>query len=406
MSASDLLSGFKIVSFCHWLQGAAASQYMADVGADVIKIEPMTGAHERHWCGGKSYVNGVSSFFLCANRNKRSLAVDLKKPEGRDLILELIAKADAVLENFRPGVMDRLGLGFDALKKVKPNIIFASATGYGTSGPLAEKPGQDLLVQARTGLIASIGDRFESPRAVGTAAVDAHGGALLAIGVMAAYIKLLKTGEGTRVESSLYNAGLDLQAEALAAYINGRHTKEIYRRDSRLATWFHEAPYGVYRLADGFISLSLNDPSDLAQALEDERLTELREADRYEKRDAYAQALGSALEKLTVAEVSERFDKFKIWYAPVLDYDEVVSDPQTEANNIFIATEVDGTPVKLVNHPIRYDGKAPELRHLAIQASTDAVEILRELGKSEAGIRELAARKVVVMPQPVEPTLK
>jgi crotonobetainyl-CoA:carnitine CoA-transferase CaiB-like acyl-CoA transferase len=398
MSAPNPLAGFKVVSFCHWLQGAAATQYLSDLGADVIKIEPMTGAHERHWSGGQSFVKGVSTFFLAANRNKRSLAVDLKNPEGRQLVLDLIAKADAVVENFRPGVMDRLGLGFESLKEIKPSIIFASGTGYGPTGPLKDKPGQDLLAQARSGLIAATGDRFENPKAVGGALVDQHAGALLALGLLAAYVRLLTTGEGTRVESNLYNAALDLQAEPLTAYLNGGHTRERYRRDSHLATWFHEAPYGVYRLKDGFVAVPLNDPSNLAEALGSEQLQALREIDRYERRNEYASALADALAGLTMAQVSERFDQYQIWYAPVLDYDDVAVDPQTEANQIFLAADLDGVPVTLVNHPVRYDGAAPELRHLAIQPGADAIRILRALGKSDSEIQDLGNHNVVALP--------
>ena len=398
MNACNLLSGLKIVSFCHWLQGAAATQYLSDLGADVVKIEPITGAHERHWSGGKGFVNGVSTFFLSANRNKRSLAVNLKEAEGLKTVLKLIASADAVVENFRPGVMDRLGLGFAALRKIKPNLIFASATGFGTTGPLKDKPGQDLLAQARTGLIAGTGDRFTGPRAVGAAIVDQHGGALLAMGVLAAFVKLLKTGEGTRVESNLYNAGIDLQGEALAAYLNAGHTNDRYRRDPRLATWFHEAPYGVYRLVDGFLAIPLNDPNLLAKALSSDELAKLCQIDRYEQRDVYAQALARALAPLTLVEVSMRFDKLDIWHAPVLDYDDVAKDPQAKANEVFLATEIDGTPIRLVNHPVRYDGQAPTLRHLAIRPSADARNILRELGHTEEEIRDLASRNIVVVP--------
>jgi crotonobetainyl-CoA:carnitine CoA-transferase CaiB-like acyl-CoA transferase len=397
MNACNLLSGLKIVSFCHWLQGAAATQYLSDLGADVVKIEPITGAHERHWSGGKGFVKGVSTFFLSANRNKRSLAVNLKEAEGLRIVLELIASSDAVVENFRPGVMDRLGLGFASIKKIKSNIIFASATGFGTTGPLKDKPGQDLLAQARTGLIAGTGDRFAGPKAVGAAIVDQHGGALLAIGVLAAFVKLLKTGEGTRVESNLYNAGIDLQGEALAAYLNAGHTHDRYRRDPRLATWFHEAPYGVYQLVDGFLAIPLNDPHLLAKALNSDELAKLCEVDRYEQRDLYANVLAKALETLTFSEVSQRFDNLGIWYAPVLDYDDVAADPQAEANGVFLATEIDGTPIRLVNHPVRYDGEAPKLRHLAIRPSADARNILRELGHSELEIRDLASRNIVVV---------
>jgi len=173
------LDGIRIVSFCHYLQGPAATQYLADMGADVIKIEPPRGAYERAWSPAKTYVDGVSGFFLCANRNKRSLAVDLKAPAGRELVLKLIDTADVVVENFRPGVLDRLGFGYDALKQRKPDLIYASASGFGSSGPMADKPGQDLLVQAMSGLAAHTGQADGPPVPVGSIVIDQHDDCLL-----------------------------------------------------------------------------------------------------------------------------------------------------------------------------------------------------------------------------------
>src|SRR5262249_6885948 len=143
--------------FCHYLQGPAASQYLADLGADVIKIEPLAGAREKHWCGAKSFVGAGSRFLLCGKRNKKRLAVQLKHDRAKSVIEKLVARSHVLLENFRPGVMDRLGFGYDQIRKINEKIIYASATGFGASGPLAAKPGQDLLVQARCGLVASSG---------------------------------------------------------------------------------------------------------------------------------------------------------------------------------------------------------------------------------------------------------
>ncbi|MEO6958646.1 MAG: CoA transferase, partial [Burkholderiaceae bacterium] len=224
-----MLSQMKVLGLCHYLQGPASTQYLADMGADVIKIEPLSGAHERHWAGAKSFIGDISSFYLCANRNKRSLAVDLKSSEGGDIVRQLAAKCDVIVENYRPGVLDRLGLGYATLKEINPGIIYASATGFGPSGPLKDSPGQDLLIQARCGLVAGTGERFNDPKVVGAAVVDQHGGALMAMAVIAAYVKKLTTGQGTRVESNLFNAGLDLQGEALVAYVNANVERERYR---------------------------------------------------------------------------------------------------------------------------------------------------------------------------------
>lgn len=395
-----LLSGVRIVSFCHYLQGPAASQYLADLGADVIKVEPVDGAFERRWAGANSYVNGKSSLFLTANRNKRSLAVDLKNPKGRELVERVVDTASIVIENFRTGVLDRLGFGYEELRKRNPNLIYASASGFGSFGPLATSPGQDMLVQARCGLIAGNGDRFEAPKAVGTAVVDQHGGALLALGVLAAYVKLLKTGKGTRVESSLFAAGLDLQAEALTTYYNKRADRNIYRRDAHLGTWFHEAPYGVYRLKDGrFIALSNSAVPNmmelLATALNDDGIHKVVGLNRYEQRDKIARAVADALEKKTYAEASEALDKYKLWYAPVNDFDDLKDDEQVKAANVFDHIEIGSEVATLVNHPIRYDGKVPSRKRYPLEVGQDTSDILREVGFTSEQINKYAADGII-----------
>jgi crotonobetainyl-CoA:carnitine CoA-transferase CaiB-like acyl-CoA transferase len=386
----------RVVSFCHYLQGPAAAQYLADMGADVIKIEPPRGAYERDWSGAKTYVEGISAFYLCANRNKRSLAVDLKHPDGKALILRLLEGADVVMENFRPGVMDRLGLGYDRVRALHPEVIYASATGYGASGPMADRPGQDLLIQALSGLIAASGN--ERPTAIGFAAADQHGAALLAMGILGAYVRRLQTGKGTRIDANLLNAGLDLQMEPLTLYHSGPATRDAFRRDLNLATWYHEAPYGVYRLADGWLAVSLNDPKKLAAALDSAALAALAGLDRYEERDRYAAALAEELAPRRYDELVPGFDEHAIWYARVRDYDELPDDPQIRHNQVFRELEVGGGKATLVNHPLRYDGEVPPLRRLALRLGEDTRAVLSELGYGAAEIEDLIARRVVAAP--------
>ncbi|TAN27226.1 MAG: CoA transferase [Castellaniella sp.] len=395
----DMLNGMKVLGLCHYLQGPAATQYLADLGADVIKIEPIAGAHERHWAGADSFIDGVSSFFLCANRNKRSLAVDLKTPEGRDIVERLIARSDAVVENFRPGVLDRLGFGYERAREINPALIYASATGFGASGPMRDSPGQDLLVQARCGLVAGTGERFTAPKAVGAAVVDQHGGALLAMAVVAAYVRKLTSGRGARVESSLFNAGLDLQAEALAAYINAGVERDRYRRHPDLATWFHEAPYGVYRTRDDrFVVIGLNDPVLLAQTLNSSRLMSLAECNRYEDRDVYAAAVAEAVLGFDFGDFSARFDQSGLWYAPVQDYADLQVDPQALHNEVFETIETGGLRFTLLNAAVRYDGKKLPTRRFALAAGADTHAILSDLGMDAAQIDDLVARRVVAAP--------
>jgi crotonobetainyl-CoA:carnitine CoA-transferase CaiB-like acyl-CoA transferase len=393
-----VLEGMRIVSFCHYLQGPAGAQYLADMGADVIKVEPPNGAFERHWAGAKAFIDGLSAFYLAANRNKRSVAVDLKHPDGKAVISRLLERADVLMENFRPGTMERLGLGYDEVRAIRPDIIYASATGFGSSGPMAARPGQDLLIQAYSGLIAATGHLYERPVPIGFAAADQHGGALLAMGILGAYVKKLRTGRGTRVEASLLNAGLDLQTEPLTLYLSGGFGREKFRRNRNLATWFHEAPYGVYRCADCWLALSLNDPQKLATALGSAALAEIADIDRHDERDRYAEVLEDELKSRRFADLVPGFDAQAIWYQRVHAYDELRDDPQIRHNGMFRDVPVPGGTATLVSHPNRYDGEVPPLRRLALAIGEDTREVLGELGYAPAEIDDLVARVAIAAP--------
>src|ERR1700730_2300024 len=190
----DLLKGVRVLSFNHFLMGPVGVQFLADLGADVIAVEPPDGAFQRKWGGADKQVDGQTMLLLTGNRNKRSLTLDLKQPEAVAIAKKLIATSDVIAENFRPGVLDKLGLGFEEAKRIKPDIIYAAASGYGADGPYVNRPGQDLLVQALSGLATITGSREHGPRAVGVSAVDHHGAALLAGGILAALVATARTG--------------------------------------------------------------------------------------------------------------------------------------------------------------------------------------------------------------------
>jgi len=376
--SNPICLGMRVVSFCHYLQGPASAQYLADMGADVIKIEPLRGAFERHWSGGNSWVTDVSAFSLAVNRNKRSIALDLKTPEGLQIALDLIAKADVLVENYRPGVMERLGLGYEDVRKINPAIVYASASGLGATGPAASRPGQDLLIQARAGLIAATGGTEHS--VVGAAVIDQHGGSLLAMGMLGAYIQRLRTGKGMRVESSLFTAGIDLQVEALTKFYSAPRGRALFKRDAHVGSWYHDAPYGLYTLQDAQIVLSMNDPDRLAAALDSDELRELARIDRYEERDRYAQTMARVLAPRRFADLAPIFDAHQIWYEQVQDYEDLRHDPQAEHLGVFDTVEVNGREATLISHPLRYDGQCPGVRTMPLYPGADSRQILEELG--------------------------
>jgi crotonobetainyl-CoA:carnitine CoA-transferase CaiB-like acyl-CoA transferase len=304
--------------------------------------------------------------------------------------------------------MDRLGLGYDVLKAAKPDIIYASASGYGADGPYAELPGQDLLIQARTGLVAATAGQQPEilPSAAGCAVVDQHGAALFALGIAGALYRRQATGQGARVESSLFNAGIDLQQESITAYVNGRKTPEVYRRDAHLATWFHEAPYGIFGSADGrHLALSLNDLAALSAVFEElgggavtaaprERLRNFS-GDKYAHRDTIAADIGALIGAVPWLELEASLSAKKIWFAPVLNYSELLEDPQARHNGIFVKHEVGGETATLIAHPNRYDGKAPAIRYIAEDVSADREEILADYGFAPDEVGGLVAKGIV-----------
>lgn len=390
-----MLKGMRVLGFTHFVQGPAASQYLADLGADVIKIEPLTGAFERSYAADSVFVDGASATFFSVNRNKRSMAVDLKSARGREVVYSLIKTTDAIVENYRCGVLDRLGFGYEAVKSVKPDIIYASATGWGSSGPMAAAPGQDLLVQARCGLIAVTGNADVAPTVPGVPMVDQHGAVLLAMAVSAAYAKKLATGEGTRIEANLLSAGLDLQCESMAAYYSGGRGADRVARDHRLASWFLPAPYGVFKLADCHAVISLGGDIDrFADAIGVPELVALA-GDRMANRDAFMKVLGDELSGWTYERLDKALSPHKLWCERVQDYDAVRRDPQVIHNESFQDFVIGKHTGTVVAHPVRYDGKIPDIRRMPIELGADTREVLSDAGWSAGDIDALVREGVV-----------
>src|SRR5499425_3510574 len=277
----DLLQGIRVISFNHFLLGPMGIQALADLGADVIAVESPAGAWQRHWSSGDIWHNGQGMLHVCTNRNKRSLALDLKVPKGSEIALKLIDSADVLAENFRPGVMEKLGFGYEALRRRKPSLIYASASGYGPDGPYAERPGQDLLAQALFGIMAITGQPATGPRPVGVSVVDHHGAALFAMGILAALVRRARTGKGCRVDASLMQAALDLQAESLTAWLNSANKPAHVYAWQNVAGWYYAAPYGVYATQNGFLAISLCPLPVLGEAIGEPLLASFSERDAW-----------------------------------------------------------------------------------------------------------------------------
>jgi crotonobetainyl-CoA:carnitine CoA-transferase CaiB-like acyl-CoA transferase len=393
----DLLEGVRVVSFNHFLLGPMGIQALADLGADVIAVESPDGAWQRHWSGGDLWHDGQSMLHLCANRNKRNVALDLKSPQGREIALKLVERADVVAENFRPGVMEKLGFGYDALKRRKPSLIYASATGYGPDGPYAERPGQDLLAQALFGLMAITGQAATGPRPVGVSAVDHHGAALLAMGVLAALVRRARTGQGCRVDASLMQAALDLQAESLVTWLNAPEKPNV-QAHRHVAGWYYAAPYGVYPTADGHLALSLSPLKTIGEAIGEPRLAAFSDRDAWTRKDEIGDLIAQRLKSRPTGDWIGPLERAKVWHAPVQGYAAICADPQVAHMRSLVTVAgagATGAPVTVVNHAVRYDGEAAEVRLPPQPLGAQTREVLTELGFGAAEIVQLAHDGVI-----------
>jgi crotonobetainyl-CoA:carnitine CoA-transferase CaiB-like acyl-CoA transferase len=331
---SGPLSHIRVLDFTALVQGPMATQLLGDLGADVIKFEREGGEWMRSWgiLNGKSH--GEMDSFLAFNRNKRSVAVDLRKPEVRDRILELAADADVVVENFRPGVMGRLGLAYEDFRAVNPRIIYASSSGYGQTGPYVKRPGQDLLIQALSGLMFLTGRDGDPPTACGVGVTDQYTALHIAIGILAALVHRAETGIGQAIEVDLFSCTVAMQQQELTFYLNHGFLPE--RPKENLGSVWATAPFGIYQTSDGHIAIAMTPCPVLAEALDQPWLSQFDTLDKMvESRAEIYAGLAAQLLTGTTDHWLATLLEHDVWCAPVQNYEQLTADPQVAHNRLF-----------------------------------------------------------------------
>ncbi|XWN23479.1 MAG: CoA transferase [Roseibium sp.] len=351
------LKGLRIVDFSQFLAGPYATLRLADLGADVIKIERRgKGDLSRYLYVSDVLIDGESTIFHAINRGKRSLSLDLKSETDREKVWELIDGADVVVQNFRPGVIERLGFGPQAVMERNPRIVYGSISGYGSDNDWAALPGQDLLAQARSGVMWLTGAEQHGPVAIGLPVADVLAGAALAQGILALLVRRGMTGEGGVVETSLIEAITDLQFELLSTFLNdGRQTPTRPRNNPAHA--YLAAPYGVYQTADGHVAIAMNNLQDLFQCVG--LCASLEDLNPFEDRDIIARMLADQLVTKTTRAWLDKMDHAGLWAAPVMDWHELVNSGILQKLGMVGETRRGGESFSTLLSPLRVNGERP-----------------------------------------------
>ena len=398
MTTESALSGMVVLDLTQIMAGPFCTMVLADMGADVIKVEKPNGGDDNRRMG-PPFIKDWSAGFLALNRNKRSLAVDLRSEAGQAMFKRLVEGADAVVENFRPGVMDRLGLGYETLAAVKPSLVYCSISGFGNTGPDAAKGGFDLVAQGVSGLMSITGHPGMPPAKVGVPITDISAGLLAANGILCAYIHALKTGQGQQVDTSLMEAGVAYTVWESSVYFADGEIPGPLGSAHRVA-----APYQALRTKDGYLNIGAATQPTWEQLCRAIGLKSLIDDSRFRlpgDRKAREEELAALLEDTFTAETTdywlELLEEAGVVAGPIYNMEQVYNDPQVLARKMLVDLEDPelgaihniGIPVKLSATPGQIRTRAPML-------GEHSAEVLLERGFSRSEVDELVSAGVLV----------
>jgi len=374
------LEGLRIADFTQLAQGPFSTQILGDLGADIVKIEPVKGDWMRHWSMANTYVNGEGVSFLTLNRNKRSIGLDLKNPKGKEVALRIIGASDVLTENFRPGVMNRLGLDYDTLHEKFPELVYVASSGWGQTGPYLTRPGQDLLAQAISGTSYLNGNADDPPVATAVGVADFTAGFHIVIGALAGVFRKQQSGLGQRVDVDLLSSMMHLYIQEFAVYLNGGGVPQ--RSNSDIPSAYLGAPYGYFQTNDGYIAIPMNPINKVAQLIGVEGYEDVTATQVMDGRDEVRRDLAKGFIKKTTQEWLDILLPEDIWCAPVQNFEDAENDPQIAENNMIVEWEhpvagkvrTTGVPFRLSETPGGVFRSAPCLGEHTNQILSDVAE--------------------------------
>ena len=374
------LEGLTVLEFAQYMAAPSAGLRLADLGARVIKIErPKTGEGGRQLAVKNLFVDGDSLVFHTINRNKESFAADLKNSQDLATVRRVVARADVLTHNFRPGVMEKIGLDWGSVRRLNPRLVYGEVTGYGSEGPWKDKPGQDLLVQSLSGLTWLSGNTGQGPVPMGIAVVDILCGSHLVQGILAALIRRAKTQTGAHVEVSLLESILDFQFEVITTHLadGGR----IPQRSKRFnAHAYLAAPYGIYPTKNGYLALAMGDLMRIARLIGCNALEPYRDPGTwFTRRDEIQQILADRLQTQTTAHWLGILQAGGVWCSDVFEYATLLAHDAWHALAMDQIVRRDGIEIHTTRCPIRIDNQILLSPKAAPRVGEDNQRILQEL---------------------------
>ena len=391
------LEGVKVVDLSNIMAGPYCTMVLGDMGAEVLKIESIPEGDGSRRFDPK--VNGESYCFAVLNRNKRSLALDLKDPRGKDIFMKLAAQADIIAENFRPGVTRKLGIDYAAVSKTNPGVIYASMSGFGQTGPYGKKGGFDIVAQGMSGIMMMTGEAGGRPAKVGIAMNDIASGVTALYGILGAYIGRLRTGTGQYLETSLLEAGLAWTHWESGAYFGGGEIPAATGTRHRRST-----PYQAYKTRDGYVTVGANNKKLWENFCNQvcgrpQWLTDFRFADlpaRLKNIDALQDEIEAVFATKPTAHWVEKLDVAEVPGGPVYTYDQILADPHIKARNMVV--EYDHPVIgrmKSLGLPVKSTGELTAIRKPAPWLGQHSDESVRSLGYGDKEIDALFAEGVI-----------